>query len=100
MSDDQTGELDALGDEAFEGLGGVAERAPVVERRGLEGRELALARGVVHERGEVHLVLDRQGLEVRQRTRCGHLAAQVQSVFDDSGLDKRKQDAGEFFLRF
>lgn len=25
---------------------------------------------------------------------------QVQSVFDDGGLGKRKQDAGEFFLRF
>lgn len=25
---------------------------------------------------------------------------QVQSVFDDSGLGKRKRDAGEFFLRF
>ncbi|MGR3514549.1 MAG: hypothetical protein ACU0GG_17460 [Paracoccaceae bacterium] len=25
---------------------------------------------------------------------------QVQSVFDDSGLGKRKQDAGQFFLRF
>ena len=25
---------------------------------------------------------------------------QVQSVFDDSGLGKRKKDAGEFFLRF
>ena len=25
---------------------------------------------------------------------------QVQSVFDDNGLGKRKQDAGEFFLRY
>ena len=25
---------------------------------------------------------------------------QVQSVFDDSGLAKRKKDAGQFFLRF
>lgn len=25
---------------------------------------------------------------------------QVQSVFDDSGLGKRKKDAGKFFLRF
>ncbi len=25
---------------------------------------------------------------------------QVQSVFDESGLDRRKRDAGEFFLRF
>ena len=25
---------------------------------------------------------------------------QVQSVFDDSGLEKRKRDAGEYFLRF
>lgn len=25
---------------------------------------------------------------------------QVQSVFDDSGLEKRKSDAGEYFLRF
>ena len=25
---------------------------------------------------------------------------QVQSVFDDSGLERRKRDAGEFFLRF
>ena len=25
---------------------------------------------------------------------------QVQSVFDESGLDRRKQDAGQYFLRF
>lgn len=31
---------------------------------------------------------------------AGWQLLQVQSVFDDSGLGKRKQDAGQFFLRF
>lgn len=41
-----------------------------------------------------------------QSTVAGRLKAagwqllQVQSVFDDSGLEKRKQDAGQYFLRF
>lgn len=38
---------------------------------------------------------------VRQRLQAaGWQLLQVQSVFDDSGLGKRKQDAGQFFLRF
>lgn len=32
--------------------------------------------------------------------RAGWQLLQVQSVFDDGGLGKRKNDAGEFFLRF
>ncbi|MCG6884776.1 MAG: hypothetical protein LJE62_13580 [Silicimonas sp.] len=31
---------------------------------------------------------------------AGWQLLQVQSVFDDSGLGKRKRDAGQFFLRF
>ncbi len=31
---------------------------------------------------------------------AGWQLLQVQSVFDDSGLEKRKPDAGEYFLRF
>ena len=31
---------------------------------------------------------------------AGWQLLQVQSVFDDSGLEKRKRDAGEYFLRF
>jgi len=31
---------------------------------------------------------------------AGWKLLQVQSVFDDSGLEGRKQDAGQFFLRF
>ena len=31
---------------------------------------------------------------------AGWQLLQVQSVFDDSGLGKRRQDAGQFFLRF
>ena len=30
----------------------------------------------------------------------GWVLLQVQSVFDDSGLESRKQDAGQYFLRF
>ncbi len=38
---------------------------------------------------------------VRQKLRAaGWQLLQVQSVFDDSGLGKRKQDAGQYFLRF
>lgn len=38
---------------------------------------------------------------VRQRLQsAGWQLLQVQSVFDDSGLGKRKRDAGQFFLRF
>lgn len=41
-----------------------------------------------------------------QSTVAGRLKAagwqllQVQSVFDDAGLEKRKRDAGQYFLRF
>lgn len=31
---------------------------------------------------------------------AGWKLLQVQSVFDDSGLGQRKQDAGQYFLRF
>ena len=31
---------------------------------------------------------------------AGWQLLQVQSVFDESGLEKRKRDAGKFFLRF
>lgn len=31
---------------------------------------------------------------------AGWQLLQVRSVFDDSGLDKRKPDAGQYFLRF
>lgn len=31
---------------------------------------------------------------------AGWKLLQVRSVFDDGGLERRKQDAGEFFLRF
>ena len=31
---------------------------------------------------------------------AGWQLLQVRSVFDDSGLERRKKDAGEFFLRF
>ncbi|MEO1537623.1 MAG: hypothetical protein AAFR73_07810 [Pseudomonadota bacterium] len=38
---------------------------------------------------------------VRQKLQAaGWQLLQVQSVFDDSGLGKRRQDAGQFFLRF
>lgn len=33
-------------------------------------------------------------------SQAGWQLLQVQSVFDDGGLEKRKQDAGEYFLRF
>lgn len=31
---------------------------------------------------------------------AGWKLLQVQSVFDDGGIEKRKQDAGKYFLRF
>ena len=38
---------------------------------------------------------------VKERiARGGWQLLQVQSVFDESGLDRRKQDAGQYFLRF
>lgn len=39
--------------------------------------------------------------QVRKRLKAsGWQLLQVQSVFDDGGLGKRKKDAGQFFLRF
>lgn len=39
--------------------------------------------------------------QVTQRLKAaGWQLLQVQSVFDDSGLGRRKQDAGQYFLRF
>jgi hypothetical protein len=41
-----------------------------------------------------------KSLVAKRLQSSGWQLLQVQSVFDDGGLGKRKQDAGEFFLRF
>lgn len=41
----------------------------------------------------------RQTVESRLK-KAGWRLLQVQSVFDDSGLEKRKKDAAKYFLRF
>ncbi len=44
---------------------------------------------------------DKVKRQVRQRLKAaGWQLLQVQSVFGEGGLGKRKQDAGQFFLRF
>ncbi len=41
-----------------------------------------------------------RSIVAKRLSSAGWQLLQVGSVFDDSGLGKRKQDAGQFFLRF
>ncbi len=41
-----------------------------------------------------------RSIVAKRLDKAGWKLLQVRSVFDDSGLDKRKKDAGKYFLRF
>lgn len=55
--------------------------------------------GVAEIRGECTVAAATQELRARLASTTWHLLS-VESVFDEDGLDERRQDAGQFFLRF
>lgn len=66
-----------------------------------EGRPLKLHYGVVEVSNAACKNRDRAEREVRERVaRGGWTVLNVLSVFDESGLDKRRASAADFFLRF
>ena len=66
-----------------------------------DGGALKLHYGVVQISGGACKNPGRAEQEVREKVaRGGWTVLTVLSVFDESGLDKRRQSAAEFFLRF
>lgn len=62
---------------------------------------LKLHYGVIQIDSDPCAMSDKVKATVAKRLKnSGWQLLQVQSVFDDSGLGKRKKDAGQFFLRF
>lgn len=78
-----------------------AEAACYADYKAKREDPLKLHYGVVQVDISPCAMSDKVTRQVRQRLKAsGWQLLQVQSVFDDSGLGRRKQDAGQFFLRF
>ena len=62
---------------------------------------LQLHYGVVQINANPCRMSDRVRVNVANRLEAaGWLLLQVESVFEDNGLERRKSDAGQYFLRF
>ena len=78
-----------------------ASAACYADYKAKQENPLKLHYGVVQVDISPCAMSDNVTAQVRQRLQsAGWQLLQVQSVFDDSGLGKRKKDAGQFFLRF
>ena len=78
-----------------------AEAACYADYKAKQENPLKLHYGVVQVDISPCAMSDSVASQVRQRLQAaGWQLLQVQSVFDDSGLGRRKQDAGQYFLRF
>lgn len=78
-----------------------ARAACYADYKAKQENPLKLHYGVVQVDISPCAMSDNVTAQVRQKLQsAGWQLLQVQSVFDDSGLGKRKQDAGQFFLRF
>ena len=85
----------------FTALAAPAQAACYADYKAKQENPLKLHYGVVQVDISPCTMSDTVRSVVRQRLQAaGWQLLQVQSVFDDSGLGKRKQDAGQFFLRF
>ena len=78
-----------------------AQAACYADYKAKQENPLKLHYGVVQADISPCAMSDNVTSQVRQRLQAaGWQLLQVQSVFDDSGLGRRKQDAGQYFLRF
>lgn len=78
-----------------------AQAACYADYKAKQENPLKLHYGVVQVDISPCAMSDKVTSQVRQRLQAaGWQLLQVQSVFDDSGLGRRKQDAGQYFLRF
>ncbi len=82
-------------------LAAPAQAACYADYKAKRENPLKLHYGVVQVDISPCAMSDKVKRQVRQRLKAsGWQLLQVQSVFDESGLEKRKKDAGQFFLRF
>ena len=82
-------------------LASPAQAACYADYKAKQENPLKLHYGVVQVDISPCAMSDSVASQVRQRLKAaGWQLLQVQSVFDDSGLGRRKQDAGQYFLRF
>ncbi len=82
-------------------LGAPASAACYADYKAKRENPLKLHYGVIQIDSNPCAMSDKVRAAVAKRlSKSGWQLLQVQSVFDDSGLGKRKKDAGQFFLRF
>ncbi len=86
---------------ALTALAAPASAACYADYKAKRENPLKLHYGVIRIDTAPCAMSDKVKATVAQRLKAsGWQLLQVQSVFDDSGLGRRKKDAGEFFLRF
>ena len=82
-------------------LGDPAHAACYADYKAKQDNPLRLHYGVMRIDSNPCAMSDSVRASVSDRlAAAGWQLLQVQSVFDDSGLEKRKPDAGQYFLRF
>ncbi len=82
-------------------LASPASAACYADYKAKQESPLKLHYGVIRIDSSPCVMSDSVKSTVAQRlSASGWKLLQVRSVFDDSGLGKRKKDAGEYFLRF
>ena len=86
---------------AFAWLGAPAHAACYADYKAKRDDPLQLHYGVIKIDSNPCAMSNKVQSNVAGRLKsAGWQLLQMQSVFDDSGLEKRKQDAGQYFLRF
>ena len=86
---------------ALTGAAGSAQAACYADYKAKRDNPLKLHYGVMRIDTNPCAMSDSVRKTVARRlNNAGWQLLQVQSVFDDSGLEKRKSDAAKFFLRF
>lgn len=78
---------------------GVAQAACYADYKAKQDNPLRLHYGVTEVRGECSVGSAEQQLR-QSLSRDGWQLLNVLGVFDDAGLDGRKDSAGEYFLRY
>ena len=82
-------------------LAGQAQAVCYADYKASRDNPFKLHYGVVRIDAEPCTMSDQVLHDVAERLKAsGWKLLQVQSVFDDSGLEQRRKDAGQYFLRF
>jgi len=76
-----------------------AQAACYADYKAKQDDPLRLHYGVVEVRGDCSVASAERQLQDALAS-IGWQLLQVEGIFDDAGLDERKDDAGEYFLRF